>query len=290
MNTGLAAVLAALAIGGVLAAGLSLEGGDGNSGIPSGAILQDVDTGPEDVEETGAGESSGPENGSDNEASEGGSNEASSGDGGGGNEASSGDGGGGNEASSGDGGGGNGASSGDGGGGNGASAGEASGSGGDGGGGDGGGGDGGGGAGGGGDGGGGDGGGAADGAQADPGASATNICRVVGEIDGDDFDIDSWTSCGITFIETFLQVRWIRPGVTVGLDIGNFSGNPGDYTGVVTLIGAPNEDSFYGGECTVTILEFDANGGQTLRASATDCNDIPTIAENVEVSLFLIEP
>ena len=231
MNTGLAAALAALAIGGVLAAGLALGSGDGNGGIPSGAIPEDVDTGPEDIEETGAGESSGLENGSDNQAS----------DGAGGNEASAGAGAG--EASGGGGGGGGGAGSG-----------------------------------------------AADSAEADPGATSTSTCRVVGEIDGDDFDIDNWASCGITFIETLLQVLWIRPGVTVGLDIGNFSGNPGDYTGVVTLIGAPNEDSFYGGECTVTILEFDANGGQTLRASATDCNDIPTIAENVEVSLFLIEP
>ena len=57
MNTGLAAALAALAIGGVLAVGLSLGGSSNDSsGIPSGPIPQDVDVevGSEVVEETAA--------------------------------------------------------------------------------------------------------------------------------------------------------------------------------------------------------------------------------------------
>ena len=79
--------------------------------------------------------------------------------------------------------------------------------------------------------------------------------------------------------------------MTVGIEIADFNGDPGDYQAFVTVIGAPNEDSFYAGECTIRVVEFEANGGPgTIRASAANCSDVPTVAEDVEFSVLLIEP
>ena len=216
MNTGLAAALAAVAIGGVLAIGLTVGGGDdGPGGIPAGALQVDIDDrgGSEVVTESSADAAVDAE---DAGGADGGANGNSDGNGRGDN-------------------------------------------------------------------------GANPDAVGDP-IFATG-CRVAGEVDGDDFDFDEWVQCSITPIDTFLQALWIREGVTIGMEIADFDGGPGDYMGFVTLAGAPNADSFYGGECTIRVEDFNANAGQgMLRASARNCSPIPTVADEVAISIFLVEP